>query len=35
MGVTARRVERVMKKLREDGRVVRVGGKRYGYWEVV
>lgn len=33
-GVTTRTVEREMKKLREDGRVVYVGGKRYGHWEV-
>lgn len=33
MGVTTRTIEREMKKLREDGRVVRVGGKRYGHWE--
>ena len=32
--VTTRTIEREMKKLRESGRVVRVGGKRYGYWEV-
>lgn len=32
--VTTRTVEREMKKLRESGRVVRVGGKRYGHWEV-
>ena len=34
MGVTTRMVEREMKKLREDGCVVRVGGKRYGHWEI-
>ena len=32
-GVTTRTIEREMKKLRESGRVVRVGGKRYGHWE--
>ena len=32
--VTTRTIEREMKKLRESGRVVRVGGKRYGHWEV-
>ena len=32
--VTTRTIERAMKKLREGGRVVRVGGKRYGHWEV-
>ena len=33
--VTTRTIEREMKKLREAGRVIRVGGKRYGHWEVV
>ena len=32
--VTTRTIERKMKKLRESGRVIRVGGKRYGHWEV-
>ena len=32
--VTTRTIEREMKKLREAGRVIRVGGKRYGYWEI-
>ena len=32
--VTTRTIEREMKKLRESGRVIRVGGKRYGHWEV-
>ena len=31
--VTIRTIEREMKKLRESGRVIRVGGKRYGHWE--
>ena len=34
LAVTTRTIEREMKKLRESGRVVRVGGKRYGHWEV-
>ena len=33
--VTTRTIEREIKKLRESGRVIRVGGKRYGHWEVV
>ena len=33
--VTTRTIEREMKKLRESGRVIRVGGKRYGHWEVM
>lgn len=32
--VTTRTIEREMKKLRESGRVICVGGKRYGHWEV-
>ena len=32
--VTTRTIEREMKKMRESGRVIRVGGKRYGHWEV-
>ena len=31
--VTTRTIEREMKKLRESGHVIRVGGKRYGHWE--
>ena len=34
LGVTTRTIERKMKKLRESERVLRVGGKRYGRWEV-
>ena len=34
LAVTTRTIEREMKKLREFGRVERVGGKRYGHWEV-
>ena len=33
--VTTRTIEREMKKMRESGRVICVGGKRYGHWEVV
>ena len=34
LAVTTRTIEREIKKLREFGRVERVGGKRYGHWEV-
>lgn len=34
LNVTKRTVERTVKRLREKGRVVRKGGKRYGYWEI-
>ena len=28
-------IKRAMKKLLESGRIVRKGGKRFGYWEVI
>ena len=34
LNVTTRTIEREFKKLRETGRVERIGGKRYGYWQV-
>lgn len=34
LGVTTRTIEREVKKLRETGRVERVGGKRYGRWQI-
>lgn len=34
IGVTTRTVEREMRKLRESNHVVRVGGRKYGHWEV-
>lgn len=34
LNVTTRTVEREVKKLRESGRVERVGGKRYGHWQI-
>ena len=33
--VATRTVEREMKKLRENGRILRVGGKRFGHWEII
>ncbi|MCD7775206.1 MAG: winged helix-turn-helix transcriptional regulator, partial [Clostridiales bacterium] len=33
--VTKRTVERTIKALREQGKVVREGGKRYGHWNVI
>lgn len=33
--VTKRTVERVFSKLTQQGRIVRVGGKRFGHWEVL
>lgn len=33
--VTKRTVERTIKALREQGKIVREGGKRYGHWKVL
>ncbi len=33
LGVTQRTVEREIKKLHDAGKIVRVGGRRYGHWE--
>lgn len=33
--VSKRTVERMFSKLSQDGRIVRVGGKRFGHWEVI
>ena len=32
--VSVASVKRTMKKLADSGRIIRVGGKRYGHWEV-
>ena len=34
LNVTKRTVERAVKRLRENNRIERVGGKRYGHWEI-
>lgn len=34
LNVTKRTIERVVKRLREEERIERKGGKRYGYWEI-
>ena len=33
--VAKRTIERMFSKLTQDGKVVRVGGKRFGHWEVI
>ena len=33
--VAKRTVERVFSKLTQEGKIARVGGKRFGYWEIV
>ena len=34
MGVTTRTIEREMKKLQDTQRIQRVGGRRFGHWEI-
>ena len=34
LNVTKRTVERIVRTLRENGKIERIGGKRYGYWKV-
>lgn len=33
-GVSLRSLKRIMRKLTENGKIERKGGKRNGYWEV-
>ena len=35
LDISKRTVEREMKKLRESGCIVRQGGKRHGYWQII
>ena len=35
IGMSSRQVERIIKKLRENGKLVRHGSDRGGYWEVI
>lgn len=34
IGVTRRVVQKCINALKEAGRIERVGGKRYGHWEI-
>lgn len=34
VGVTRRVVQKYINALKEDGRIERVGGKRYGHWAI-
>ena len=34
IGLSSRQVERIIKRLREEGKIVRVGSARSGYWKV-
>ena len=33
-GFSTRKISRIMRELRETGRIVRVGSPRKGYWEI-
>lgn len=35
MNISSRTVEREIKKLRETGRIERIGGRRFGRWEII
>ena len=35
LGVTRRVVQKYINVLKEAGRIERVGGKRYGHWEIL
>lgn len=35
VGITQRQVQRILAKLKEDGRIIRHGANKNGYWEVV
>ena len=32
--VSAPTIKRTMKTLSDEGRIVRIGGKRYGHWQI-
>lgn len=34
LGIPKRTTERKMKKLRDNGRIIREGGNRYGHWKI-
>lgn len=34
LGTTRRVVQKHINELKESGRIVRVGGKRYGHWQI-
>lgn len=34
IGTTRRIIQKYMKALQQDGRIDRIGGKRYGHWQV-
>lgn len=35
LGVTRRGVQKYINVLKEAGRIERIGGKRYGHWEII
>ena len=34
LGISVATVQRIMKRLVEQGKIERKGGKRFGYWEI-
>jgi ATP-dependent DNA helicase RecG len=34
LGISVATVQRIMKRLAEQGKIERKGGKRFGYWEI-
>ena len=35
IGITQRQAQRILAKLKEDGRIIRYGAKKNGYWKVM
>ena len=35
LGIPKRTLEREMRRLRDSKKIMRVGGNRYGYWEII
>lgn len=35
IGITQRQAQRILAKLKKDGRIIRYGANKNGYWEVV
>lgn len=34
LGLTRRIIQKNINSLKEDGRIERIGGKRYGHWQI-
>lgn len=35
VGITPRQAQRILSKLKKDGRIIRHGANKNGYWEVI